>query len=326
MAETESDGNIVRYIRGLGLISSDSESAKTYYHYVTDEYSSVTYVVEGEEKAPDRATAEITALARDKKQSRILNHYIYDAFGNTISCEEAVHNRFRYNGEQYDPVTQQYYLRARYYNPVISRFTQEDTYYGDGLNLYRYCANNPVRYKDPSGHGSVEQNPYNRHQNEGTNPADSGNRSKPLSEMTDAELAELGYKRHSDGSIRDAKGHFVGNSGINPGTPGVDIVETHLANNNYEILGREISVRGGENGNTLRRYDIVVKTPDGRVIGVEVKSGTARRTAQQRAIDEQLSNSGGLDAVGQNAKRAGVTRITDVIVIHVDNAGNIRYE
>lgn len=42
VAETESDGNIVRYIRGLGLISSDSESAKTYYHYVTDEYSSVS--------------------------------------------------------------------------------------------------------------------------------------------------------------------------------------------------------------------------------------------------------------------------------------------
>ena len=46
----------------------------------------------------------------------------------------------------------QYYLRARYYNPVIGRFTQEDTYYGDGLNLYAYCANNPVGYEDPSGH------------------------------------------------------------------------------------------------------------------------------------------------------------------------------
>ncbi len=29
---------------------------------------------------------------------------------------------------------------------------QEDTYRGDGLNLYTYCANNPVRYIDPSGH------------------------------------------------------------------------------------------------------------------------------------------------------------------------------
>ena len=29
---------------------------------------------------------------------------------------------------------------------------QEDTYRGDGLNLYAYCGNNPLRYYDPSGH------------------------------------------------------------------------------------------------------------------------------------------------------------------------------
>ena len=29
---------------------------------------------------------------------------------------------------------------------------QEDTYRGDGLNLYAYCANNPIGYYDPSGH------------------------------------------------------------------------------------------------------------------------------------------------------------------------------
>lgn len=68
-------------------------------------------------------------------QPQVLNHYEYDAFGNTVSCEEQVYNRFRYTGEQYNPLTGQYYLRARYYNPVIARFTQEDTYYGDGLNM-----------------------------------------------------------------------------------------------------------------------------------------------------------------------------------------------
>lgn len=60
-------------------------------------------------------------------------------------------DRFKFNGQQYDSVTQQYYLRARYYNPVIGRFTQEDTYNADGLNLYAYCRNNPVYYVDPSG-------------------------------------------------------------------------------------------------------------------------------------------------------------------------------
>ena len=63
---------------------------------------------------------------------------------------------FTYYGQQIDPITQQYYLRARFYNPVIGRFTQEDIYRGDGLNLYAYCANNPVYYIDPSGYSSWE--------------------------------------------------------------------------------------------------------------------------------------------------------------------------
>ena len=155
VAEEESDGNVIRYIRGLGLISSDSEKAKTYYHYVSDEQGSITHVINGEEK-------ESGELPQEDVQSRVLNHYEYDAFGNTIRCEEQVHNRFRYTGEQYDPLTGQYYLRARYYNPVIARFTQEDTYYGDGLNLYTYCQNNPILYHDPTGHGTKENSPYSR--------------------------------------------------------------------------------------------------------------------------------------------------------------------
>lgn len=43
-------------------------------------------------------------------------------------------------------------MRTRFYNPIIGRFTQEDVYRGDGLNLYAYFGNNPVRYYDPSGY------------------------------------------------------------------------------------------------------------------------------------------------------------------------------
>ena len=157
VAEEESDGNVIRYIRGLGLISSDSEKAKTYYHYVSDEQGSITHVINGEEK-------ESGELPQEDVQPQVLNHYEYDAFGNTVSCEEQVHNRFRYTGEQYDPLTGQYYLRARYYNPVIARFTQEDTYYGDGLNLYTYCQNNPILNHDPTGHGTKENSPYSRNE------------------------------------------------------------------------------------------------------------------------------------------------------------------
>ena len=89
VAEKDYSGNIIRYIRGLGLISSDSENAKTYYHYVCDEQGSVSRIIRGEDK-------ENGAAAQDKVSDRVLNHYEYDAFGNNISCEERVANRFRY--------------------------------------------------------------------------------------------------------------------------------------------------------------------------------------------------------------------------------------
>ena len=127
----ETDTNRIRHIRGYELIASDAESARMYYHYASDEMGSITHVAEGKD---------------------VLNRYEYDAWGNLTLSEETVENRFKFNGQQYDPISQQYYLRARYYNPVTARFTQEDTYRGDGLNLYAYCRNNPVYYTDPSGH------------------------------------------------------------------------------------------------------------------------------------------------------------------------------
>lgn len=126
----ETQENIVRYIRGIELLASDAKKAATYYHYASDELGSITYVTDG---------------------SKVLNRYEYDAWGNETAGGEQVENRFKYSGQQYDPISRQYYLRARYYNPVIGRFTQEDTCRGDGLNLYAYCAGNPVCFVDPSG-------------------------------------------------------------------------------------------------------------------------------------------------------------------------------
>ena len=97
-----------------------------------------------------------TAFITNEKRE-IQNHYQYDAFGNGISQEEGISNRIRYTGQQYDGVTGQYYLRARYYNPILGRFLQEDVYQGDGLNLYAYCGNNPVRYYDPSGYSKTPE-------------------------------------------------------------------------------------------------------------------------------------------------------------------------
>ena len=95
-----------------------------------------------------------TALITDETGT-IKNQYRYDAFGAGLEVSEELPNRIRYTGQQYDEVTEQYYLRARYYNPILGRFLQEDVYQGDGLNLYAYCRNNPVVYWDPSGYKEV---------------------------------------------------------------------------------------------------------------------------------------------------------------------------
>ena len=131
VAESSKEDTI-RYIRGYDIVCSDSECARMYYHYVCDEGGSTSHVLD--------------------ETGRVLNQYEYDAFGNLIKVQEEVNNRFLYVGQQYDAITMQYYLRARNYNPVVSRFTQEDTYWEDGLNLYAYCRNNPVGYYDPSGY------------------------------------------------------------------------------------------------------------------------------------------------------------------------------
>ena len=111
-----------------------------------------------------RRGQELSYYHRDEQQSTtfitgghgdVLNSYQYDAFGIPLDTTEQLNNRIRYTGQQYDDVTGQYYLRARYYNPVAGRFMQEDVYQGDGLNLYAYCGNNPVVYDDPSGYAST---------------------------------------------------------------------------------------------------------------------------------------------------------------------------
>ena len=45
------------------------------------------------------------------------------------------------------------YLRARYYNSDLGRFTQEDPI-RDGRNWYSYCDSNPVNAIDPSGYAA----------------------------------------------------------------------------------------------------------------------------------------------------------------------------
>lgn len=89
------------------------------------------------------------------KNHEIQKTYCYDAFGVILKetgSNREFPNRLTYTVQMIDGATGQYYLRARFYHPGLGRFLQEDVYRGDGLNLYAYCANNPVMYYEPSGY------------------------------------------------------------------------------------------------------------------------------------------------------------------------------
>ena len=94
------------------------------------------------------------------ENGNLLVSYSYNAFGELVTAvtftPETINNRFLYAGEQYDAASDLYYLRARNYDAGAGRFTQEDTYLGDGRNLYAYTHSNPLKYIDPSGHATYE--------------------------------------------------------------------------------------------------------------------------------------------------------------------------
>ncbi|WP_322844601.1 RHS repeat-associated core domain-containing protein [Pseudomonas sp. B33.4] len=94
------------------------------------------------------------------QQAELISQEGYYPFGETAwmaarSTIEVSYRFVRYSGKEMD-VSGLYYYGARYYATWLQRWVSTDATQADGLNLYRFVGNSPLRYVDPDGNTRAE--------------------------------------------------------------------------------------------------------------------------------------------------------------------------
>ena len=108
------------------------------------------------------------AAALTDSGGNIVEAYGCDAYGNTLIFtgadssgnwwgDSATQSNFGANdiiycGYRYDPETENYYVRNRFYSPTLGRWlTRDPIGYQGGVNLYEYVGGDPAGNMDPAG-------------------------------------------------------------------------------------------------------------------------------------------------------------------------------
>jgi len=92
----------------------------------------------------------------------VVKYYTYEPFGKVIESGGTLANSFMFTGQLYDSEIGEYYLRARQYDPHISRFTARDPVEGCfkeplSSHVYLYCQNDPMNRTDPTGRSYLDK-------------------------------------------------------------------------------------------------------------------------------------------------------------------------
>jgi RHS repeat-associated protein len=96
--------------------------------------------------------AQNSLIAESDASGSIVREAAYEPFGRTTISGGPSQNAFLYTGREWDADSGLYYYRARYYDPMVGRFTSEDPVgFGGGSDFYAYALNSPVNLIDPFG-------------------------------------------------------------------------------------------------------------------------------------------------------------------------------
>ena len=131
----EKEGDTTYYIYGIGLIAQENGNEYLIYHFNNIGSTEAVTNIDGE----------------------IVETFDYGPYGELLS-ENKCGIMFLYNGELGVAMDSNglYYMRARYYNPEIKRFINQDVMTGSivntpTLNRYAYVNGNPISLNDPFG-------------------------------------------------------------------------------------------------------------------------------------------------------------------------------
>jgi RHS repeat-associated protein len=286
----------------LGLFLARPASADTVVYYHTDALHSVAVVT--------NASGQVIERTHYAPYGQVLNRALRDGPG--------------YTGHREDAATGLVYMQQRYYDPEAGRFLSADPVQtddkGGNFNRYWYANDNPYRYTDPDGRESgagYATGEYTTGINQPAldqeNSAVAGYVANVL-DAVDSTLAGLppdfgGPEFHMAaaplvGALREAAaGAKVATKAerqaenVKQGAAAEKAVAAKLGD---QVAGTHVTLESSTGQRSVA--DIVTK--DQNV--VEVKSGGARLSSGQKAVQADINAGRPVTPRGQNAANAGL--------------------
>lgn len=135
------NGKETYYVYGLGLLYEETEDQVRYYHY--DRQGNTLFLTD--------------------QSGQITDRYAYSPYGETLKNEGSTDTPFLYSG-RYGVMTDSnglLQMRARYYNPKLHRFLNQDILLGSiseplSLNRFAYVNGDPINNIDPFGLAAMD--------------------------------------------------------------------------------------------------------------------------------------------------------------------------